>query len=591
MTLLEGARGEEESIRRAIGVVGRSLAEGQRPEAIDRERWSVGGVQGAAGLKLALTGEGCRVEGVDASVAEIADEEVIAEAPEIGGRECQSPRRVELTLRRDATEQLAGGVEGVHEAVTLARHVVMFVGILQRVGHEDNAAEVLNPERRVPGGKIGIDERAGHLEGLESAVEHVDSARVEIGRVQARSGGRAVDGNPFVHRPASRIGHDRHYGRSPEGGDGAVLAGEDETGRACAQSIVHDEARATVEHDAGRCALLTARARHREGIRNGAGPDVIEGGETGPIVGDPPRCGRARHEPPGVDHPGIGEARRDGAVRDEVQLKIELSSSGADAAEDEDDRKQQDRWQNIRAHVCLPSPGHGDRSGHCVGGRVGRRLLALDSSFLVIDSAFATMAQGRVAAVLVHASALTARHNNALQAVGIDSWGGRGPSLADSARGPEGHPVGDRRWQVLMLAILTADPALHLAACRNYLTGPLFRQIVAHRAAGATYDMIEWPAPVAHCATRAALSPRRGIPERGRPRRIAGLLCRPAAPFMLSAILEAVMSNEAKETPTLVRRAVKNLLAHSPAFGQLPTDARGAMADDLIRVSTYLAAP
>jgi hypothetical protein len=38
--------------------------------------------------------------------------------------------------------------------------------------------------------------------------------------------------------------------------------------------------------------------------------------------------------------------------------------------------------------------------------------------FLVIDSAFATMAQGRVAAVLVHASALTARHNNARQAVG-----------------------------------------------------------------------------------------------------------------------------------------------------------------------------
>src|SRR5262249_44487976 len=74
MTLVEGARGEEESIRRAIGVVGRSLTEGQRPEAIDRERWSVGGVQGAAGLELALTGEGCRVEGVDASVAEIADE-------------------------------------------------------------------------------------------------------------------------------------------------------------------------------------------------------------------------------------------------------------------------------------------------------------------------------------------------------------------------------------------------------------------------------------------------------------------------------------------------------------------------------------
>src|SRR5262249_60879131 len=136
------------------------------------------------------------------------------------------------TFRAAGTGQVAGGVEAAPEALTWARHVVMFVGILQRVGHEDNAAEVLNPERRVPGGKIGIDERAGHLEGLESAVEHVDSARVEIGRVQARSGGSAVDGNPFVHRPAPRVGHDSHYGRAPEGGDGAVLAGEDETGRA-----------------------------------------------------------------------------------------------------------------------------------------------------------------------------------------------------------------------------------------------------------------------------------------------------------------------------------------------------------------------
>src|SRR5215468_7753831 len=55
----------------------------------------------------------------------------------------------------------------------------------------------------------------------------------------------------------------------------------------------------------------------------------------------------------------------------------------------------------------------------------------------------------------------------------------RGASLADSVRGPEGHPGGDRRRQVLMLAILTADPALHLAARRNYLTGPLFWRIVA----------------------------------------------------------------------------------------------------------------
>src|SRR5215475_139385 len=54
------------------------------------------------------------------------------------------------------------------------------------------------------------------------------------------------------------------------------------------------------------------------------------------------------------------------------------------------------------------------------------------------------------------------------------------------------------------------DGAALLADCR------------AHRAAGAASDMIEWPAPAARRATRAAVSPRRGIPERGRPRRIAG---------------------------------------------------------------------
>src|SRR5262250_1700370 len=44
----------------------------------------------------------------------------------------------------------------------------------------------------------------------------------------------------------------------------------------------------------------------------------------------------------------------------------------------------------------------------------------------------------------------------------------------------------------------------------------------AHRAAGATSDMVEWPASAARRATRAAVSTRRGIPERERPRRIAG---------------------------------------------------------------------
>src|SRR5262245_49482524 len=51
------------------------------------------------------------------------------------------------------------------------------------------------------------------------------------------------------------------------------------------------------------------------------------------------------------------------------------------------------------------------------------------------------------------------------------------------------------------------------------------------------------------------------------------------------------MSNEARETLTLVRRAVKDVLADSPAFSQLPADVRQATSDNIVRVSTYLVAP
>src|SRR5262249_31433351 len=145
---------------------------------------------------------------------------------------------------------------------------------------------------------------------------------------QERSGGRAIDGNPFVHRPAPRVGHDSHYGRSPEGGDGAVLAGEDETGRARTRPIVHDEASATVEHDAGRRALLAPRARNGEGVHDSRGSYVIERCETGAIVGEPPGRGRTGHKPPRVHYPRISDIRRHGTVGDKVELEIELRCGG-----------------------------------------------------------------------------------------------------------------------------------------------------------------------------------------------------------------------------------------------------------------------
>jgi len=82
--LVEGAGSEEEGIRRPAG--GGAAAEGDRPEAIDLDRRPVGGVERAAVLELVLPVEVRGVEGEDAAVAEVADEEVAAEEAEVARR-------------------------------------------------------------------------------------------------------------------------------------------------------------------------------------------------------------------------------------------------------------------------------------------------------------------------------------------------------------------------------------------------------------------------------------------------------------------------------------------------------------------------
>src|SRR5712692_5617852 len=50
--LVEGAGGEKQGIRQAVGR--RAFAERERPEAIDGDRWPVGGMKRAVMLELAL---------------------------------------------------------------------------------------------------------------------------------------------------------------------------------------------------------------------------------------------------------------------------------------------------------------------------------------------------------------------------------------------------------------------------------------------------------------------------------------------------------------------------------------------------------
>src|SRR3989475_10143982 len=167
--LVARARGEEEGIRRPVG--GGALAEAERPEAVNGERPSFGGEQRAAVRKLSVAVQGRGVEGMHAPVAEVADEQVVAERPETGGRQREPPRRVEIVPGRDAADQVAVRVESVHEAVTLARHIVVRGPVLQRGGHGNEPAEGLDPEGRGAGGETGVCESARDFDRMVMAVE------------------------------------------------------------------------------------------------------------------------------------------------------------------------------------------------------------------------------------------------------------------------------------------------------------------------------------------------------------------------------------------------------------------------------------
>ena len=82
MRFAEWTSGEEQRVGRSGG---RAVTERNGPQAVDRDRRAVGGVQLAPRPQLAVAAEMPGVEGVDVAIAEVAHEQVSAERPEIGG--------------------------------------------------------------------------------------------------------------------------------------------------------------------------------------------------------------------------------------------------------------------------------------------------------------------------------------------------------------------------------------------------------------------------------------------------------------------------------------------------------------------------
>src|SRR2546430_15125515 len=87
---------------------------------------------------------------------------------------------------------MALGIKDTQKATAWPRHVVAFLSVLFRVGHEQVAIDVRDAKRRVAGGNIGIGETAVRGRGREQAVragrpEYIDRPGAEVGRVQEPS--------------------------------------------------------------------------------------------------------------------------------------------------------------------------------------------------------------------------------------------------------------------------------------------------------------------------------------------------------------------------------------------------------------------
>src|SRR5229473_6289360 len=169
-------RGEIERTRGSL----RRAAERQCPQALVDDRPVVDVAKHA--LEVARH----RIKCVYLPIAEVANQDVVREYTKRRGRARHAPWRIEMAVRGETLHKIAVGVEDVDDAVPRLVHRIMLRLVLQRVGHEQCVADRLYAERRVTLRQLWISKRSGEHNLREGAVEDVDVAGAEVGRIQMR---------------------------------------------------------------------------------------------------------------------------------------------------------------------------------------------------------------------------------------------------------------------------------------------------------------------------------------------------------------------------------------------------------------------
>lgn len=186
------------------------ITELQGPQAIDRDGISI--------LVSELTEKRTRIwiERIDVTIAEVTDQQVIAELAKVSRCQGQTPGRVEATACNEATNQIPTGVEDIDKPITRTRYIVVLGSIPLRKRDVEVASDVLDAERCKTLRKTLIGEGAYEF---KIRVEHLDGSEAEIGGKDKRSRGIAANSQSFVDRALTYI-------RSIHCQDGMRLVGE-----------------------------------------------------------------------------------------------------------------------------------------------------------------------------------------------------------------------------------------------------------------------------------------------------------------------------------------------------------------------------
>src|SRR5258706_3758744 len=255
----------EKQFVRASGAM--PIAEGKTPQAIDRDRRPV------SIFEETERSSSRRVERVDPPVAEVANQQRVAECPEVRRSQRNPPGRIQRPLCHQALYEPTVRPKHIHEAMAIPPNIVVPLGVLLREGYINLLADGLNPEWRVVAGYVRIPKR---LDVGKIRVIHLDFAVAKIRGVDKRSLRSRNHSVPFVYRPkfrmidATRLGIVHHgdgivqiNARTPSR-QRAVFRGKNKERGAGNHVFAYRKAARSVKDNPGRSSSRAARCgRHR----------------------------------------------------------------------------------------------------------------------------------------------------------------------------------------------------------------------------------------------------------------------------------------------------------------------------------------